>query len=173
MGMILCLRCGEPNPPDENYCLKCGATLPKLAYSIDMASVEKVDDRYRRFVEAAEMVKAGEWSIDEFAEFMEETYDRLRSIEEEIEEVPISEDIMEDFEEELDVGFAGVKLYNEGMEEMMEYIDDEDPTHLDIGLRKIYEGNELIHRARIINRERDKRLGVNADLYRQSESMTL
>lgn len=173
MGMILCLRCGEPNSPDENYCEKCGATLPKLAYTIDMASVEKVDDRYTRFAEAADMVKSGECSLDEFEEFMGKIYDKLKNIENEIEQVPISEDIMEDFEEELDVGFAGVKLYNEGMEEMMEYIDDENPIHLDEGLKKIRKGNELIHRARIINRERDKRLGAHADLYRQDESMTL
>ncbi|MCD4786142.1 MAG: zinc ribbon domain-containing protein [Candidatus Eremiobacteraeota bacterium] len=173
MGMILCLRCGEPNSPDENYCEKCGATLPKLAYAIDMASVEKVNERYMGFVKAAEMVKSGEWSIEEFEEFMEKIYNKLKTIESEIGQVPITEEIMEDFEEELDVGFAGVKLYNEGMKEMMEFIEDENPVHLDEGLIKIRKGNEQIHRARIINRDRDKRLGAHADLYRQDESITL
>lgn len=173
MGMILCLRCGEPNTPTENYCEHCGATLPKLAYAIDMAVVEKVDERVHRFVEVAQNVQSGEMSLDEFAEFMETTYNRLKRIENEIREIPISEEIMESFEEELDVGFQGMELFNEGMEEMMAYADDEDPIHLTAGLRLIEQGNSMIHRARMINRERDSRLGSDADLFRQSESLEL
>ena len=173
MGMILCLRCGKPNSPKENYCLHCGATLPKLAYAIDMVPVEKVDDRYHQFAEAARRVQSGEISLDEFMEFMETTYNKLTKIEDEIREVNISEDIMDAFEEELDVGFQGVELFNEGMETMMAYADDEDPAHLANGLRLIEQGNNLIHRARIINRERDSKLGADADMFRQSESMEL
>jgi len=173
MNQILCLRCGAQNPPGENYCLSCGATLPKLAYTMEMASVDQVDERYRKFAEAAEMVKTGQWSVEEYANFMETTYQKLRQIEDGIREVPISEEIMDDFEEELEIGFQGVEMFNEGMETMMEYIEDEDPAHLEEGLKLIAKGNGMIHRARIINRERDKRLGMNADLYRQYESMEL
>ena len=173
MGMILCLRCGGQNTPTENYCEHCGATLPKLAYTIDMAVVEKVDDRLHRFVEAAQNVQSGEITLDEFTNFMETTYNRLKRIEDEIREIPVSEEIMESFEEELDVGFQGMELFNEGMEEMMAYADDEDPSHLSAGLRLIEQGNAMIHQARTINRERDSRLGSDADLFRQSESMEL
>lgn len=173
MGMILCLRCAAPNSPDENYCEKCGATLPKLAYSIDMANVNIVDERYKSFAEAAAKVQSGEWSPEEFENFMEATFEKLARIEEEIKSIPISEEIMEDFEEELEVGFAGIERFNQGMEMMMLYLEDENPSHLDDGLKLILQGNDLIHRARIINRDRDKRLGAAADLYRQDESMTL
>jgi ribosomal protein L40E len=172
-NMVLCLRCAAQNPPHENYCLTCGATLPKLAYTMEMVPVERIEGRCLEFTNAAEYVKTGQWSMDEFADFMEATYEKLTKIEQDIREMPIKEEVIEDFEEELEVGLRGVELYNEGMETMMQYIEDENPYHLDTGLQKIYQGNELIIRARVINRERDKKLGSDADLYRQDESMMI
>ncbi|MCE1248920.1 MAG: hypothetical protein LWY06_19960 [Firmicutes bacterium] len=172
-NMVLCLRCAAQNPPNENYCLTCGSTLPKLAYTMEMVPVERIDGRCREFTDAAEFVRSGQWSMDEFADYMETTYAKLSKIEQDIREMPISENVIEDFEEELDVGLRGVELYNEGMETMMQYIEDENPYHLDAGLQLIYQGNEMIIRAREINRERDNKLGSDADLYRQDESMMM
>ena len=173
MSITLCLRCAAPNPPDENYCSKCGATLPKLAYNLGMPSVEQISERYMQFAQAVEYVKTGEWDLERFEAFLTEISEKLSKIEQDLEELPITEDIEEDFEEEMDVGFSGVELYNEGIDILMQYLTEEEPSLLDEGLMKIYQGNELINRARIINRERENKLGMAADMTRYEESMEL
>lgn len=174
IGMIVCMRCGAQNDPKENYCQECGATLPKLAYSMEMAQgVEKVMSLYEKFADAAEKVSSGEITLEEFENFVLDMQEKLRSREQEIREVDIPEHIMEDFEEELEVGFEGVEKINQGTETLLLFIEDEDEANLKQGLELIKEGLELIHRARLINRERDRKLGQAADMVRKLDEMEL
>ncbi len=172
--MLVCLRCGALNDPKENYCQSCGATLPKLAYTMEMASgVEKVMDLYYKFADAVEMLRSGESTIEEFESYVSGMQEKLARLEQEIREVQIDESIMEDFEEELEVGFTGVEKINQGVDTLLRFVEEEDDSMLDEGLELIKEGLEYIHKARVINRERDKRLSQYADLYRQEQSMEL
>ncbi|MFP4496575.1 MAG: zinc-ribbon domain-containing protein [Vulcanimicrobiota bacterium] len=171
--MILCMRCGAQNNPDENYCQSCGATLPKLAYSMEMAAVEKVMDLYYKFEDAVNKLRNGEWSENDFEDFAVGMQAKLGQREEEIKEVEIDEEIMDDFEAELEVGFQGVEKINDGVDTLLDYLEDKNESHLDNGLGFIKQGLELIHQARIINRERDKRLNADADAYRQEGTMEL
>lgn len=172
--MQVCFHCGELTDPSENYCQKCGATLPKLAYTVtDIVSVDKVFDLYHKFRDQAGAVKAGAITLEDFENFMVDMQDKLMAQEENIRNYELDDSIIDDFEEELEVGFQGIDAINEGMEIMFEYVDDENPVHLDEGLELINEGLELIHRARIINRVRDKRLSADADAYKREESIEL
>ncbi len=171
--MLVCFRCGHGNDPKENYCLGCGATLPKLAYTMDMGSGEVIMDLYEKFADAAALVSTGQISLDEFEDFLVKQNDKQKGMEQEIRDTEISEDIMEDFEEELEAGFTGIELVNEGIEIMAQFLDEQNQKYLDEGLDSIKQGMAYLNKAFILNRQRDKRQSHYADLMRRDNSMEL
>lgn len=172
--MLLCMRCGEMNDPKENYCQKCGATLPKLAYTMEMASVDVVLDLYYKFADKVAQLRTGQITLDEFTEYIDYQADKQARMEEDIKNTDIHEEIMEDFEEELELGFSGIEKVNEGIDLMIRFIEEEQtPTLLDQGLELIKEGCRLINKAKNVNRERDKKWSHYAELQRSEESMEL
>lgn len=172
--MILCMKCGTQNDPKENYCQSCGATLPKLAYTMEMPQkLEKVFDLYHKFADVAEKVKTGLIPMEKFDEFMADMQEKLGRKEQEIREVEIPEDIMSEFVEELELGFTGMEKVSHGMERMHEYVDGRDMKCLDEGLELIHEGLEYVHKAKIYNRTRDRGLAAEADIQREEKAIEI
>lgn len=124
----------------------------------DSAPPPKVNERYMQLKEAGEKVKSGEWSIEEYGSFLSEIHQILSQKEQEIREIEIPEEAVEEFSEELNVGFNGIELYNQGISNMMLYLEDENPDHIDYGLELVHEGNEKINEAMRINRENRRKL---------------
>ena len=108
--------------------------------------------------DAGDKVKSGEWSIDEYADFLGNISNTLAQKEQEIREIEIPEEAFEDFREELEMGFMGIELYNDGIAEMKIYVEDKDSAHIDYGLQLIADGNERINEAMRINRENRRKL---------------
>lgn len=149
---MLCIKCGHNNPPDSNYCQKCNAVLYKMAQT-KADPPPKVNERYNQLKNAGDRVKSGEWTVDEYSDFLVGISNALTQKEMEIREIEIPEESYEDFREELEIGFSGIELYNQGISEMRLYTEDLDPGHIDYGLELIDEGNERINEAMRINRE--------------------
>ena len=154
---MICVKCGHNNTQNEKYCSNCKAQLPNY-FNNENPELPKVNERYLQFKNAGEKVKVGEWTVDQYAEFLEEMSSILSQKEQEIREIEIPEEDFEDFREELEAGFAGIELYTSGIEEMKLFVDDMNAEHIDQGLEKIFSGNEKINEAMRINRQSHKEL---------------
>jgi len=154
---LLCLKCGYKNSAGANYCERCSAALPKMTQT-ETGPPPKVNERYMQLKEAGEKVKNGEWTIEEYGKFLGEIQQVLALKESEIREIEIPEEAIEEFSEELEVGFNGIELYNQGISNMMLYLEDQNPDHIDYGLELVNDGNEKINEAMRINRENRRKL---------------
>lgn len=157
---MICVKCGFNNPDGSNYCQECNAVLPKL-HQVSVVPPQKVNERYNQLREAGEKVKGGEWTIEQYAEFLNNVAQILAQKAEEIREISETEippEAFADFEEELTIGFDGIAHYELGIVEMMLYCGSHDPTHIDKGLELVAIGNEKINEAMGINRENRRKL---------------
>lgn len=154
---MICIKCGAQNPNDARYCNNCNAMLPKMADSYE-EEAPPIHDRYNQLKNAGEKVKSGEWTADEFIEFVEGIYHVLTGISQDIREIDIPPESTSEFEEELAIGFEGISLYEQGIQEMLGFIQTKDPVHIDSGLAMIRQGNDRINQAMHINRQNRKKL---------------
>jgi hypothetical protein len=154
---LICLKCGQENLPEAKFCENCKVHLPKFSNE-EKTRYPKAYERYTAIKNAGDKVKVGDWTVDEFADFLEKISANLAKIEQEIHEIEIPEESMEDFMEELEAGFSGIELYNQGITEMMLFVEDMDAEHLEQGLNKVTEGNEKINEAILINRNNRKQI---------------
>lgn len=157
--MKVCTRCGAQNPDNKKYCVNCQAVLPNIPSATQSPKLpETVMERYYQLREAGDLVVNGEWTVEEYGEFLENISQVLAKKEHEIRDIEIPEEAYDDFSEELEVGFNGIALYNEGIAHMMLYLEDEDPENIEYGLQLVYEGNESINQAMKVNRENRRKL---------------
>ncbi|MCD4783426.1 MAG: zinc ribbon domain-containing protein [Candidatus Eremiobacteraeota bacterium] len=157
--MKVCTRCGAQNQENKKYCVNCQAVLPNIPAATQSPKLsETVMERYYQLKEAGDLVLNGEWTVEEYGEFLESISQVLAKKEQEIREIEIPEEAYDDFAEELEVGFNGIALYNEGIAHMMLYLEDEDPEHIEYGLQLVDEGNESINKAMKVNRENRRKL---------------
>lgn len=157
---VLCVKCGSENEAEAKVCARCGALLPRYLEEEEAAPApqqEPIHERLQIFEEAVAKLQEGTWSLEEFSNFLTETAAVLAEKERGIKEIEIPEEAAADFQEELRVGFAGIELYNRGIESMFAYLEAQDPQLLEEGLDSIRQGNERINEAMRINRaNRDK-----------------
>ena len=76
----------------------------------------------------------------------------------EIEEIITQNEYGEYAAEEVEHGLNGMNLFEEGMQEMSYYVEDGDLSHLDLGMERIVEGNNMLNEAKRINRSGRKEL---------------
>jgi hypothetical protein len=134
--------------------------LPKMGNTntSDIAPHQKVNERYMQFKDAGDKVIQGTWSVDQYNAFLDNISNVLSQKEQEIRNIEIPPEAIEDFRQELEIGFSGIDLYNQGIATMKLYVEDRDGTHIEEGLELIREGNELINEAMRINRENRRKL---------------
>jgi hypothetical protein len=155
---LICVKCGQHNAPGQNYCHQCNTLLPKISDSVQESSHQKKNERYLQLKEAGDKVLSGAWTLEEYAAFLDNISRVLSMKEQEIRDMEIPPEAIEDFRQELEVGFSGIQLYNQGIVTMKLYLDDQDSTHLQEGLEMVREGNELINDAMRINRDNRRKL---------------
>ena len=154
---MICIKCGQNNPHGAKFCESCNAQLPKVSHE-ESSSIPKVNERYMQLKNAGEKVKVGEWTVDEYSSFLDNMMNVLMQKEQEIREIEIPDEASEEFREELEAGFSGIDLYNQGIAEMRLFIDDLNSEHIDRGLQLVSDGNERINDAMRINRENRRKL---------------
>lgn len=156
--MKVCTKCGAQNSDSQKYCISCQSVLPNIPSVQVITAPDKVMERYNQLKEAADMVLSGEWTIEQYGEFLENVSRILAQKEQEIRDIEIPEEAYDDFSEELQVGFEGIALYNEGIAHMMMYLESQNPDDIEYGLELVYQGNEKINNAMRINRENRRKL---------------
>ena len=150
--MIICMQCGHQNEGKNlRNCENCGAILPRMDTS-SMVRSEEQSGRVKQFSDAVENVRSGEWSPEEFIEFLQGIYEALSNLRGDIENLIVESEYEEHGSEEVEQGLGGMNLFEEGMEEMSLYAEDGDLMHLDMGMEKIIQGNAMINDAKRINR---------------------
>lgn len=115
--------------------------------------MEPIVGRYNKIKQAAEGVRSGELSAEEFEQFLSSTYDLLSAKGNECRTIIDEENYAEESPDEVGEGLGGLDLYEAGLQEMYHYLEDGDFGHLDEGLAMIWEGNEKINKAMALNRE--------------------
>lgn len=156
VSLIVCMNCGAQYRASMNVCPNCDAAMPR--YSEPFSAPEMVTSRFRQFQDAAEKVRSGAWSVQEFASFLETISAYLAEKAREILQYVQETGYYEYGQAEVDTGFSGIQDYEAGMMELYEFVHDPDPSHLDQGLGRIWEGNVKINEAMRINREERKKL---------------
>lgn len=119
---------------------------------------ELVNERLLELENAAKKVLSGEWTAEQFGSFLGDIQQKLAEREQAIREIEIPPEAVEDFREELEVGFTGIQLYNEGVKRMILFVEDSDVAHIEEGMDLVRQGNDHINEAMRINRENRKRL---------------
>lgn len=156
--MVVCIHCGQQNIPDSAECNNCGAVIPQMDRSTYFRTHDTITERYDEFRVAAEKARAGEWSPQELKQWLENMETMLAKRRDYLINVIKGADYYEYRSEEVELGVTGVFDYEEGMNMMSSFIEDGNPMHLDVGLEKIWEGNEKINEAMRMNREFRRKL---------------
>lgn len=165
---MICMKCGQQNPNGLNYCQNCNTMLPKVPQAADIGQHQKVNERYLQLKEAGDRVLAGEWTVEEYATFLDHISRVLAQKEQEIRDIEIPPEALEDFRQELEIGFSGIEMYNNGISTMRLFLADRNSAHIHEGLELIREGNEMINEAMRVNRENRRKL---EEVYIDSSTM--
>jgi hypothetical protein len=153
------MKCGHSNSFGQKFCSSCNAVLPKMTHVPQVAAEPTfVNERYLKIQAASEQALSGELSLEDYAAFLGSVYDALVIKEQEMREIEIPPETFEDFQEELEVGFAGVEMYFEGLRTLQLFVEQQEPSHIEAGLELVREGNELVNQAMRINRENRRKL---------------
>lgn len=167
--MIICVKCGHHNPDGLNQCEQCGAQLPRLVSAGPREpEPDYIDDRVKELEDAANRVVSGEWSTDQFGEFVDDIMRKLSEREQAIRSIEIPPEAIEDFREELECGFQGITLFYEGVNRMSQYLEALDVTCLEEGLEIVKHGNDQINEAMKINRANRQKF---EEMYLDSSTM--
>lgn len=156
---IQCSECEFINPPGEAFCQRCNHLLGSVRPSARPDATASTS-RYRQIRMRCEEVQSGQITMEQFAEFLQQTATILQTRARDIYDNIQSTEYDKENAEEVSVGLAGVDSYQAGMNELWQFIDDGDPQHLETGLLQIWEGNQGIIEAMRINRESREELAL-------------
>ena len=149
---MFCPKCGCENSELISYCVQCGAKIPHFEQAVTAVREHTpINGRLHLIEDAVDSIKNGSWSLEEFLDFMQDMHETLSAKEREIRDIVIPEEATGDFQEELNVGFSGIYLYNQGIGLMLNYEGGDDTELLDEGLEYVRQGNERINEAMRIN----------------------
>lgn len=148
---MICVRCGQHNQPGMKYCEHCNMLLPRLDPESEI-TVPKESGLYSRLVEMTRRVREQEITPLEFSEQIASTFASLGEKSHEIQEIVYSTNYYHDSPEEVEAGFTGIQMFEEGLAVMARFIDTGDQGLLVKGLELAWKGNELINEAKRLNR---------------------
>lgn len=121
---------------------------------------EAATSRYRIIRARVEDLRNGQITLDQFADFLRETSDILAACSQDIYDNIEASGYYAENAEEVDMGLAGVQGYESGLNELWQYVEDGDATHLEQGLLTIWDGNQRIIEAMRINRQSREALAL-------------
>lgn len=155
---MICVRCGQQNPDGVKFCQSCNAILPKISESVATPLSPRISNHYNQLQDACQQVRAGQWSMDQFQNVLDQIYAIISERAQEIESLEIPEAIRPRLQEQLDMGFSGIYDFLEGIQELRLYLEDSNEEHLDIGLELAERGNESLNSALDMARSNIRRL---------------
>lgn len=149
---MICIRCGHVNEHGVNYCQNCNAPMARMDMPAEV-SLPTVEERFNIIRKACEKASSGEWTVEALTCHVQEILNLLTQKFREIQDLVADTNYVNDSPEEVEVGFAGMELYEQGLLELLAYAEKQDPLHLQSGLEMVRRGNEHINNAMRINRE--------------------
>ncbi len=128
-----------------------------------------IDAHLKEFEDACQKAADGAWDIETFAEYINQLAEKLAEREDFIKQIEIPPEAIPEVKEELEIGFNGIALWNDGVAAAAQFIDEQDVSFLEEGLELVRQGNDHLNEAMRINRENFKRVEA---LYRESSTMS-
>jgi hypothetical protein len=167
--MIICVKCGHQNQDALNKCAGCQVALPKISVASGAEpELEYTAERLTELQQAAAKIVSGEWTPDQFIDFLEGMQQYFSESEQAIRALEIPPEAIEDFRDELERGFRGLEFYQDGVACMMQFVDTGDEANLDEGLDLVRTGNDLLNEAMNINRAQRRKF---EELYLDSSNV--
>ncbi|MFN8611191.1 MAG: zinc ribbon domain-containing protein [Vulcanimicrobiota bacterium] len=178
-GQALCPGCGRSNPPENKRCEACGNVLPtesgagSASSSFNVLSGPALEETQElgmtenvaRLFTACDNVSEGKISLDEFQNIVTEAMVGLKEFAKELDEIAtqtmdesaMNEETRKVWREhhlphvqEVGAAFvAGLSDCEAGIKSMQAYVSQQDNEHLINGVRLVWEGLNVIHRARL------------------------
>ena len=147
---VSCVLCGARNAAGESVCVECGAKLPRATANSAELTHKPLTGRLEQFRQACDRVQSGKWSMKEFGAFLETMSETLRTKREVY--TGALGDYAEFATEEVELAAQGMNDYEQGMEELWNYIESKDRQAIQRALEFIASGNEKINKAMALNR---------------------
>ena len=174
----VCPGCGRANPPENRRCEACGNVLPTEAGSgasstfnlltgpaLEETQEMPMTENVARLFNACDDVHEGKITVEQFQAVLTDSLMGLKEFARELSDVA---DEMADeskmaeetkmvwreqhlpYMQELSAHFvSGIKDCEAGLASMTAYVNDPDKEHLVTGVRTVWEGLGVIHRARL------------------------
>lgn len=174
----VCPGCGRANPPENRRCEACGNVLPTEAGSgasstfnvltgpaLEETQEMPMTENVAKLFTACDDVSEGKITIEEFQNVLGDANMALKDLARDL--ADIAADMMDEskmneetkmvwreqhlpYVQDLANHFvAGIKDCESGLASMMNYVNDPDKEHLIVGVRTVWEGLGVIHRARL------------------------
>ncbi|MBX3166885.1 MAG: zinc ribbon domain-containing protein [Candidatus Eremiobacteraeota bacterium] len=177
-GQTLCPGCGRANPPENKRCEACGNVLPTESGAASSSSFNVMagpaleetqelgmTDNVAKLFSACDNVSEGKISLNEFQNVVTEAMVGLKELAKELDEIATETMDESNMNEETrrvwrehhlphvqEVGaafVAGMSDCEAGLKSMQAYVSEQDNEHLINGVRLVWEGLNVIHRARL------------------------
>lgn len=178
-GQVLCPGCGRANPPENKRCEACGNVLPSEAGAglssssfnvlagpaLEETQELGMTENVAKLFTACDQVAEGKISLSEFQSIVADAVVGLKEFAQELDQIAtevmdesaMNEDTKKIWHEhhlphvqELAATFvAGLGDCDTGLKSMQAYVSEQDNEHLITGVRLVWEGLNVIHRARL------------------------
>lgn len=167
--MIICVKCGHQNPDGQTNCEQCKAQLPRMVQGQqEEAGPSYISDRVKELEDASTKVQSGEWTIEQFTQYIDGILQVMNEREQTIRAIEIPPQTIEQFRAELEAGFTGISLYHEGLQRMASFAETQDPAALTEGLELVKQGNDYLNEALRLNYASQKKY---EEMYLDASSM--
>ncbi len=114
----ICIRCGHTNPDTENYCVKCGATLPRISQAVARPARVKVTKNYDTIKLKVEQLLSYEISVDEYLNVLDNIYSKVEEAANTVSSMEIPEDLLPYFKEQIEIGLTGIDMFLQAINEL-------------------------------------------------------
>ena len=146
-GEVICVRCGQQNPDGVNFCSACNSPVPKVSSFVSSPLPPRISNHYDQLLEACQNIKTGKCTPEEFHAILNRIFTTIEERAREIETIEIPEYLMPKLQEQINIGFAGISNFLDGVQEMALFLEDGNEEHLNTGLELTEQGNDSLNTA--------------------------
>ncbi|MGE0488676.1 MAG: zinc ribbon domain-containing protein [Vulcanimicrobiota bacterium] len=151
----VCTKCGSQNPMTEAVCTNCGARLPKMAKVEDEVQYApgSINVTLKKFENALDKFSHGEWSGDEYLDFLVMMHENMRTRSDRILDFAEFTNYIEWSPDEMGKVMEGINEWEVAVEHMIEHVENELYDALDDIMQVMRAANDKLIEALRLNRE--------------------
>lgn len=114
----ICIKCGNTNPDSENFCLKCGAPLPRISRAVARPARAKVTKNYDTIKLKVEQLLAYEITSEEYLDVLDSIYQKIEDAGNTVENMDVPEELIPYFKEQIEIGLTGIDMFLQAIQEL-------------------------------------------------------